>query len=99
MKKLLVASCFVSLNAFAQSQVIPYVTNFVYNAQVQVSNQNDYTVSCSGPVYMYLSSGYTDVQYYYDTVYNRNISYRTLFPTRPMDRINFTNHSIYCHKQ
>lgn len=99
MKKILAVCCFLSANAFAQMQVIPYVSNFVYNAQVQVSNQNDYTVSCSGPVYMYMTSGYTDVQYFYDTVFSRNFSYRTLFPTRFNDTIRFTNHSIYCRKQ
>ena len=89
----------VSYGAFAQTPVIPFVTNFVYNAQVQVNNQNDYTVSCSGPVYMHMASGYTDVQYYFDTVMARNFSYRQFTPMRFNDRINFTNHSIYCRKQ
>lgn len=99
MKKVFSLLALLSFGAMAQTPVIPFVSNFIYNAQVQVSNQNDYSVSCSGPVYMHMASGFTDVQYYFDTVIGRNFSYRSYFPTRMNDRINFTNHSIYCRKQ
>ena len=99
MKKLLAICCLFSVSAFAQMQVIPYVNNFGYNAQVQVNNPNDFNVYCSGPVYLHLSSGSIDIQYFYESVRRRSFSYRTFYPTRFNETIRFTNHSIYCQKQ
>jgi hypothetical protein len=67
-KKFALCSLLLAFSVQAQVGVYPRVTNFITNAQVQINNQNDYSVNCSGFLYMHLTSGFTESQFFFDTV-------------------------------
>lgn len=89
----------LSFSAVAETEAIifPHVYNYGSNVQVQIWNNTDRSVSCSGYIYMNTQQGFRDTEYYYDWISPRFSSYRSFYLRRANDRIVSVSHSIFCH--
>ena len=99
MKKIfIVLSILFSMSALAEATVSvwPRVYNNGRSVQVQVWNNTNRGVNCSGPIYMTMEDGTTDHEYYFDYVSARFSSYRTVYPRDFNARIDRVHHSIWC---
>jgi hypothetical protein len=101
MKTFLIAIAFAaSFGATAQVYVYPSLLNFGNSVQVQIHNNTQDNINCSGSVYMHTQSGRMESGYYFDQIYKGSFSTRNfyLMNTTMNDRISYSSHSIYCHK-
>lgn len=99
MKNMLLAiTVLMSCSAFAakDSIVFPHVYNNRYSVQIQVWNNTDKNVTCSGSVNMTMDDNSTQTHYYFDTVMPRFTRFETIYPRSSSDVITFVNHSIWC---
>ncbi len=87
----------VSATASDKLVVFPQVYNYGFNIQVQVWNNTDRAVNCSGFIYYNTQGGFRDSEYYFDYVSARFNSFRTIYPSTSGDRILSVSHSIFCN--
>lgn len=100
MKKIILGLALLSsVPAFAgdKAVVFPQVYNYGFNIQVQVWNNTDRAVNCSGFIYYNTQGGFRDSEYYFDYVSARFNSFRTIYPRTSGDRILSVSHSIFCN--
>lgn len=99
MKKLILALTLVaSASAFAgeKAMIFPNVYNYGHSVMVSVWNHTDRNVSCSGPLYLTYQSNVRETEYFFETVWSRQTTYRNVYPRRMNDRITMVSHSISC---
>jgi len=100
MKKIFAGLLFaLSLSAVAETEAVeavyPYVYNNGYSVQVQIWNNDNRSIRCSGYINMTTDQG-RDSKYFSEFVSPRMTSYRTVYPSRINSRILSVNHSIFC---
>lgn len=100
MKALFVSfSLFFSLTASAQMvNVYPQIFNMGNSIQVQIFNNTQDNINCSGQVYMNTQSGHMESTYYWDIIRKGGYSMRPFYLINFNDRVLFASHSIYCSK-
>lgn len=90
---------FVSTSVFAQSVYVhPVIFNMGNSAQVQIQNNTDSNIDCSGPVYLHTQKGGMEYNHYFEFIRKGSFSMRTYYLRNFQDRLSFTTHSIYCRK-
>ena len=98
MKKLLLVALFIfSLSSYAQIMPRPYLNVFSNNIQVQVYNNTDDDIRCSGFVYGRTQTGFTESHYYSDVIYKGMRSYRNFYIRNFNNRYLSGYHNIFCN--
>lgn len=89
----------ISFSAFSQSVYVnPVIFNMGNSAQVQIHNNTDSNIDCSGPVYLHTQKGGMEYNQYFEYIRKGSFSMRTYYLRNFQDRVSFTTHSIFCRK-
>jgi len=95
---LLVVAALISFGVSAQVYVNPVIYNFGNSAQVQIHNNTEFDLSCSGTVNMNTQLGQIQTDYYSDQIRKGSFSIRSFYLMNMNDRINSVFHSIFCYQ-
>jgi hypothetical protein len=96
---------FLCLNSFAAFSypgrpvfLNPRVSGFGNMASVNIYNHTDVDVECRGTVLIHTERS-SEPHYYWETIYRKMSSYRTLYLRDFRERIQYTSHSISCSER
>lgn len=85
--------------SYAQSVMVnPTIFNFGSSIQVQINNNNDFNISCSGTVQAHTMLGRSETFFYNDNIRSRSFSFRSYNLMNMSDRITTTFDFIRCYK-
>lgn len=88
-----------STASFAQAVFLrPTIFNFGNSIQVQINNNTEHNVSCSGTIQAHTMLGRSETFFYNDMIRSRSFSYRTFYVMAAGDRITNTFDFIRCTK-
>ncbi len=88
-----------SVSASAQVvNVYPQIFNMGNSIQVQIFNNTEDNINCSGQIYMNTQSGHMESTYYWDIIRKGGYSMRPFYLINFNDRVLFSSHSIMCLK-
>lgn len=88
---------FASLQALAKpTMVFPSVFTFPSQVQVQVFNNSNQDVWCTGSLFIRKQSGQTQTEFYSERVYRGMSSNRYFYNRNFNDRFVNTTNTIYC---
>lgn len=82
--------------AEVDTAVFPRVYNFGSNIQIEVWNNTDQNVYCSGTIYTTTRSGRRDTHFYSEMIYARSTRYRNIYNRDMRDRFVSVFDSIFC---
>jgi hypothetical protein len=82
--------------ASESSTIFPDVFNFRYKLEVRVWNHSNQVVNCSGLIRTFSQLGFSDSQYFFESVLPGMFSVRSIYPLRAGDQFNYADHSIFC---
>ncbi len=85
------------MSVFAQRLVEPRVYQWGNNVQVEIRNDTQFHVSCSGWINFSYWSGRFRTEYFSDFVAAGFTSYRTIYNRDFNDRVSYVHHSISCY--
>lgn len=89
----------ISAPVFAQSVFVnPIIFNFGNMVQVQINNNTDSNINCSGPVQMNSQFGRMETNYFSEYIRKNSFALRSFYLMSPNDRVTFSNHFINCSK-
>lgn len=81
----------------AEAVVWPNVYNWGNRVEVQVFNNTDRSVWCSGSVYLRMESNKEESHYFSEFINRGMFVYRSIYPRTLSERIQRVNHSIFCN--
>ena len=93
-----ILSLLLSFSAFSQANVFPQLINMGNSVQVQIFNNTQDNLRCSGNVFMTTQLGNSETRFYMDFINKNGFSMRNFYLMNFNDRVNFSYHSIYCQK-
>ncbi len=80
----------------AQSVATPRITKIRNAVTVEIVNQNDFNITCTGMIYLHTVQGFTDMSYYYQRILNATTGEKTISLHRLNDNVQNTSHTISC---
>lgn len=96
---LMIFGLMMTVSVFSQTVYVnPTVFNFGNLVQVQIRNNTQDNISCSGTVIMQTQLGRTETGYYYDNIPRNSFSMKSFYLMSIGDRISFVNQFIRCSK-
>ena len=98
MKKILFG--ILLFNSAISFAVTPTIWNMGNQVQVQIYNNTQDDINCSGPIYIYTQLGQFRSEYYQSVIYKGMSDYKYIyvFGMNMNDRITNTSHGIFCRR-
>ena len=85
--------------SYAQSVMVnPTIFNFGSSIQVQINNNTNYNINCSGTIQAHTQMGRSQTFFYSGYIRSRSFSSRSYYNSSVFDRITTTFDFITCYK-